>query len=714
MIALLAIALAIPLLGAAPTAATPYRHPQTETKETRTATRILESLPIRFEANQGQLHQDVRFYSRFAEQMVFVTDRETLLSVNGRVLRMRPIHANSKPLVEGQEALSSRAAYFSGNRPSEWNHHVRQYGSVRYHEVYPGIDLVYRGRGKQLEYDFIVGPGADPKKIRMEFNGAEHMALEQNGTLVLELGGVEFRQPKPFVYQRDDANAPVPVEGAYRVMGRNQVSFQLGSYDRSKELIIDPVVVRSTYVGGSNFDIARAAAIDSEGKLWVTGTTTSPDFPVIGFPHRETRVGRIDVFVARFNPALSGAAALEYSTYIGGDGDDRPEAIIVASPKVALIIGSTTSTNYPVRNGYQVTLSGTRDMFLSQVNLAEQGDASLGFSTLFGGKGDDYGTALAIGPDNHIFAVGYTTSGDLPQLGGPVQGANRGGWEGFLVRFDPNRVDSATGIYSTYFGGPGADFALGVAVESQDRVWFAGYTFSPEYPISDDPYQPFNAGRGDLFLTRLDLSRSGLAQIDYSTYLGGTDYDKLTVMRRDSSGKIYLSGYTYSTDFPLTGNAYQRTIAGNADVFLVVFDPAKPKDQQLVYSTFLGGGDDDVPYGLALDSAGRVIVSGYTFSADFPILNEPAQAASAGYADGFVAWFDPNAAGSAGLRCSTYLGASGNEIAYGVVSDGALNTYVAGSTNANDFRASEGAFQTAYAGLTEAFLVRLSPCPLTR
>ncbi len=714
MIALLAIVLALPLLHAAPAAATPPRNLQAETTETRTANRILETLPIRFEANQGQLHQDVRFYSRFAEQMVFLTDREALLSVKGNVLRMRPIHANSKAVVEGQEPLSSRAAYFSGNRPSDWHRNVRQYGAVRLHEIYPGIDLVYRGRGKRLEYDFIVGPGADPKKIRMEFNGAAHMGLETNGTLVLDVAGVEFRQPKPFVFQRDESNNPVPIEGAYRLVGRNQVAFQLGAYDRSKELIIDPVVIRSTYLGGTGIDIARAAALDSEGKLWVTGSTTSPEFPVIGFPHRETRVGAIDVFVARVNPNLTGAEALEYSTYIGGDGDERPEAILVTDPKVAFIIGSTTSSNYPVRNGYQVTLSGTRDMFVTQINLAELGDASLGFSTLFGGTGDDYGTALAIGPDSHIFATGYTTSGDLPQLGGPVQGANRGGWEGFLVRFDPNRVDAATGVYATYFGGPGADFAMGVAVESTDRVWFAGYTFSPEYPISDDPYQPFNAGRGDLFITRLDLSRSGLAQIDYSTYLGGTDYDKLTAMTRDSSGKIYLTGYTYSTDFPLTANAYQKTIAGNADLFLVVFDAARPKDQQLVYSTFLGGGDDDVPYGLSLDAVGRVMISGYTFSTDFPILNEPAQAASKGFADGFVVWIDPAASDGASLRCSTYLGAAGNEIAYAVVSDPALNTYVVGSTNAKDFAVTEGAFQAAYAGLTEAFMVRLSPCPLTR
>jgi len=674
------------------------------------ANRLIGSIPLRFEANTGQFDSSVRFFTRFSEQPVFLTQREAVLPVDGRSLRLRPRGANRNPRVEGVDQLRAKSAYMIGNQPSEWKGNAPHFGAVSYSRVYPGIDLIFRGSGQRLEYDFVVHPGSNPRTIQIELSGADRIRIDESGTLIIQMGKTELRQPKPFVYQKDSFSRPVQVAGGYRMLGRNIVGFRLGDYDLSRTLIIDPVIIQGTYLGGGSTDVAKAVTVDANGLVWVTGYTTSPNFPLAGGPFREERRGGRDVFVAVFDPSKTGDESLIYTTYLGGSDDDEPNAIHVDSNGTAYVAGYTASADYPIRNAYQDTNAGERDMFVSQINLIERGDPSLWYSTYIGGPQSDFARAVTV-QSGRIYVAGYTESDNFPIIGSTLQGSRRGGYDAVFVQLDPGRAGTQTGIYSTYLGAASTDVATGIAVDSLGRVYLSGYSMSDEFPLGDAPYQPVHRGRGDLFLTRLDLSRPGLDALDYSTFLGGTDLDQTTAMTMDSAGRLYLIGTTFSQDFPLTPNNFQVRQGGASDVFVVRFDFSQPRGQELTYSTYLGGSATDVGYGVSVDRTGRIQVAGYTFSADFPVKGNGFQNTPAGGFDAFVAWLDPAAQGLESLACSTYLGGEGNEVVYGVAADAAGNVFVAGSTTSTGLGIPENAVQASQQGYLDGFLARVTACP---
>jgi hypothetical protein len=678
------------------------------------ANQLLDSLPLRFEANHGQLHQDVRFYSRFAEQPVFLTGREALLSLSGRVLRVRPRGARANLAVRGVDLLPARSSYFLRNLSSQWRTGVEQFAAVRYEQIYPGIDLVYKGNGKRLEYDFVVEPGGDPRRIRMEFAGADRISVDDKGALIIRVGSTVLRQPRPFVYQETSANERTPIDGSYRIVGRNQIAFTLAPYDPQKTLVIDPIIVQGTYLGGLDNDVVTAVAMEPSGRLWITGYTTSPDFPALG-AFRDASAGRKDIFVAAFNPSRPGAESLVYSTYIGGSEEDEPRGIAVDGAGSAFLTGFTSSTDFPVRNGYQDTNGGSRDIFVCQVNLTELGDPTLWYSTYFGGAQIDVGNAVAVDARGRVYITGYTSSEAFPLLGDSLQRSIRGGWDVAFVVLEPTRGGRETGRYSTLLGGESTDVGTGIAVNAEGTaIFMGGYSMSPDFPSTLGAFQPVYKGRGDAFVARIDLSRPALDALIYATLLGGSDLDQASAMTIDPQGRVYLAGTTFSTDLPLSPNAYQTRNAGESDIFAARFDFTRPPGQELTYSSYLGGSRTDVGYGLAVDRVGRIQLAGYTFSADFPVKGEGLQNASGGGFDGFVAWLDPAAAGAESLACSSYLGGEGNEVAYGIVSDSAGTSFAVGTTNSRRLGLPEGALQAAPAGFLDGFLVRLGACPERR
>lgn len=678
--------------------------------ERDTADKLLGSASMRFEENRGQLPAHVRFASRFGEQPVLLTDRGALMPHANGTLRVYPAGARGPVALTPENPLASKSAHFTGNRESEWKSGIPHFGIVRARGVYPGVDLVYRSNAKRLEYDFIVAPGADPAKIRVEFDGASALSIEKDGTLLIRAHGTEFRQPRPVVYQ-DGPEGRREVAGSYRLTGRNQAGFTLAAYDRSKELVIDPILARGTYFGGNSVDTAVAAAYDARGRLWVTGVTTSRNLPAAGSPYRDARAGGQDVFVAVFNPLASGPDSLLYSTYLGGSGDDVPSALAIDAAGTAHVAGFSTSNDFPVRNGYQNTMAGDRDAFVAQVNLVERGDASLWYSSLFGGPLVDIANAIAV-RDGLIYLVGQTTSVEFPLLGDAPQRSVRGGFDAFLVVLDPTKIGQPSGVYSTFFGGDTTDVGTGVAVNSAGEVWMTGYTMSENFPIAGAPYSAVYKGRGDLFITKMDLRRAGLDQIRYSTYAGGTDLDQAWNTVIDSAGRLYIAGSTFSTDFPITQGAFQTQNGGDADAFVIRFDPSQPAGQELTYSSYLGGNNTDTAYGLAIDARGRILVSGYTFSLDFPVKGDTnnIQPLFGGGYDAYVAWFDPAAQGAPSLACSSFLGAEGNEVAYGIAVNATGITVAVGATTSTKLGIDEDAYQPKPAGFQEGFVALLNTC----
>jgi uncharacterized repeat protein (TIGR01451 family) len=607
-------------------------------------------LPLSFERNQGQTDGRVKFLSRGSGYTLYLTAKEAVLALQktpskgenqnakirnaglatdqlprtSTVLRMRLEGANSAPKVRGLEQLPGKSNYFIGNDPTKWHTHVPNYARVQYEGIYPGVDLVYYGHQRQLEYDFVVAPGANPKSIRLAFEGAGQMKVGTEGDLVLSGEGGELRFQKPVVYQltggRDRTQTSEGVrtfiDGRYLLEGKSQVSFYLAAYDRSKPLVIDPVLSYSTYLGGSGDDWAFGIALDLAGNAYVTGFTNSTNFPTKG-AFQGANAGGYDAFVTKLSPTGS---ALVYSTYLGGGGADQAYGIALDSAGNAYVTGLTNSTNFPTKNAFQGANAGGGDVFVTK--LGPTGSA-LVYSTYLGGSGADYGYGIALDSARNAYVTGLTSSTNFPTKNS-FQGANAGNSDAFVTKLSP--TGSAL-VYSTYLGGSDNDQASGITLDSAGNAYVTGRTYSTNFPTKN-PFQGANAGGYDAFVTKLSPIGSTLV---YSTYLGGSGDDEATGIALDSARNAYVTGRTVSTNFP-TQNPFQAANAGGTDAFVTKLAPI---GSALVYSTYLGGNGDDLPYGIALDLAGNAYVTGLTNSTNFPT-HIPFQGANAGRYDAFV------------------------------------------------------------------------------
>ncbi len=665
-------------------------------------------LPISFEANRGQTDSRVDFLSRGSNYSLFLTSTEAVAvlrngtSGDSSVLRMELVGGNPRPSVEGQEPRSGRSNYFIGNDPAQWHTGVPSFARVKYGDVWPGIDLVYHGSQRQLEYDFIVAPHADPEPIRLSFQGTREMRVDGNGDLVLQLSGGELRNRKPVAYQEIDGVKSI-VSASYVIDSGNTVAFRLGAYDPAVALVIDPTVVYSTYLGGSGYDNAFGIAVDAAGNAYVTGFTRSTDFPTTAGAFQTTNPGVI-AFVTKLNPAGSG---LVYSTYLGGGTAD---AITVDAAGNAYVAGRTDSTDFPTTAGAFQTTNAGITAFVTKLNPAGSG---LLYSTYLGGSGDDSASGIAVDAAGNAYVTGFTLSTDFPTTAGAFQTVNPGGVSGvsaFVTKLNP----AGSGLlYSTYLGGSSTQSGLtqsgnGIALGAAGNAYVTGYTVSTNFPTTAGAFQTTFAGGdgylGDAFVTKLNPAGSGLL---YSTYLGGSGADSASGIAVDAAGNAYVTGTTHSTDFPITAGAFQATNHGGPrDAFVTKLNPA---GSGLLYSTYLGGSRDDGARGIAVDAAGNAYVTGPTSATDFPTTAGASQTTFAGgdgyLGDAFVTKFNP--AGS-GLLYSTYLGGSVGEVSSGIAIDAAGNAYVTGETPSTNFPTTDGAFQTTYAGVVDVFVTKLA------
>ncbi|MCC6539646.1 MAG: SBBP repeat-containing protein [Bryobacterales bacterium] len=672
------------------------------------ASGLLSQVPLRFEENQGQWPGAVRFASRHGERSVSLLDGgEARIGA----LRLRPAGAaaSAQARIEPLGKLAGGATYMLGRNRQAWRGNVASYRSVAYRGVYPGIDLLYKGTGRQLEYDFIVAAGADPGTIDFEFAGATSLTVDATGALVVATPEGEIRQPLPFAYQDAPGGVRTQVDARYRLLGAGRVGFAVGGYDAGRELVIDPVLV-ATYFGGDAMDIATAVAVDSQNQVWVAGYTSSTTLPMAGNPYYGERVGNSDVFVAKFNPNVSGQDSLVWSTYFGGDLEDKATAIVLSSDGFLYLTGSTMSSNFPLAGTpAQSALQGDTDAFLVRLSRTQQGIDALWYSTFFGGNLRDYGTAVTLDAQNQPYIAGYGTSGEgFTYAGGSFQPANRGGYDAFFARFQP---DSTTPLsYSTFIGGTSTDVATGIAVDAQGLVHLTGYTMSNDFPATSGAYRTDYAGRGDIFYARADLTRSGLDGLLYATYIGGADADLAYAATADTAGNLYLTGYTFSSDFPLAGASLQATKAGSADSFVMKLNTAATQaDQLIAYSTYLGGSGTDLAYGIALGAGNRLSITGYTDSSNFPTRGGPLQERTGGSIDAFLAMVDFSNAAAPSLLYSSYVGGDSPDIGYHVAPDSRGNLYMVGSTTSRRL-GTDGVFQPDLSRYTDSFLVRFNLC----
>jgi hypothetical protein len=712
---------------------------------TTTQTKVVENygnLPLSFEANQGQIDARVKFLSRANGYSLFLTGDEAVLTLRGKkkslpgleplsslsgsggtaenvliprtkpaaesrtgsVLRMKLRNANPAAKVTGEDELAGMSNYFLGNDPAKWRTNVSAYAKVKYEGIYSGIDLVYYGNQRQLEYDFIVAPGADPRGIVFDVSGARRIRQDGQGDLVLTMSGGEIRWHKPFVYQEKNG-ARQRIAAHYTITNKSRVGFRLAEYDASRTLYIDPLVY-STYLGGVNEgsknlgpapDHGVGIAVDSIGNAYVTGYTYAIDFPITSGAFQTTCGLCEDAFVTKINP--SGSAFI-YSTYLGGSGEDRGSGIVADSIGNAYVTGFTGSADFPTKNPLQPANAGNTNAFVTKINPT---GTALIYSTYLGGSSvsGDYGEGIAVDAAGNAYVTGVTGSADFPITPGAFQTLS-------CVCAFVTKINSSGSalVYSTYLGGSGGDFGTGIAVDSAGNAYVTGFTEATDFPTKN-PLQPANGGGRDAFVSKINSAGSALV---YSTYLGGSGFDggnggsaflqffNGPSIAVDAAGNAYVTGFTNSTDFP-TMNPLQPTYAGGGDAFVSKINPA---GSAFVYSTYLGGNKADDGSGIAVDNAGNAYVTGRTWSFDFPTLN-PLQHIRSGSEDAFVAKI--NATGSAFVY-STYLGGKGLDNGAGIAVDSTGNAYVTGSTTSTDFP-TVNPLQSTYAGGQDAFVSKL-------
>ena len=699
------------------------------------AQEVYGRLPLYFIENEGQLDKSVKYYERGLGHAIFFTDKELLFHFEtganpadaglegesrrhskevgsagheqtpGRTAQVRlwPVMMQEGVNIEGLDPQEGKVNYFLGKDPATWKTNIPTYRSVVYREAYPGVDLKFYGSNERLEYDVIVNAGADPAQVKFGYSGIQSLRISDEGDLqLLLLDGGKLIHKKPIAYQEINGKRH-EVEGAFSVepfpgkassdeQGPFVFGFKLAAYDPAYPLVIDPVLVYSSYLGGAGIDQGYAIAVDTSGYAYVTGRTYSTSFPTQSSLDSSLG-GTYDAFVTKLNLA---GTALVYSTYLGGSGLDWANAIAVDSSGYAYLTGETTSTDFPTTSSpYSsgLTSTGYSDAFV--VKLSTNG-STLSYATYLGGSWRDAGLGIAVDGSGLAYVTGQTSSyNDFPIEGSAYQSAyGQGTSDAFVTKFNASGTDVT---YSTYWGGNDADAGNGIAVDSS-YIYVVGQTASTNFPTAFAQQNTYGGGASDAFVVK--IARSSLDPV-YASYLGGTGNDYGLGIAIESDGSAYVTGSTSSSDFPLV-NAFQETLGGGSDAFVTKFTS---DGDSLSFSTYLGGSGDDIGYAIAADTKGNAYVVGKT-TGSFPT-NKAVQSVYGGStSDAFAARIDCT---ESELAYSTYLGGSGVDVGHGIALGTGGNVYVTGWSSSINFPTTAGAFmQTSAGGNNDAFVTKIN------
>ena len=646
-------------------------------------------LPLTFEANRGHEPADVDFSVRGDGYKLWLTRSEAVLAVRGAtapvIVRMGVAGVAPTASARGEERLPGVVNHVVGGDPRQWTT-APTFAAVRYHGVYPGIDLVYYGNQRQLEYDFVVAPGADPGQIALAFTGAQPR-LAPDGSLVLTHAEGELRFAKPILYQRF-LGLRLPVAGGFVVDG-DRVTFTVGSYDRHRPLVIDPILTYSTFVGGTDNDRGDAIAVDNQGNAYACGYAYSLDYPV-AVPAQAANAGTQDVVVSKLNAA---GTTLLYSTYLGGTNYDDCTGIALAANDDVFITGRTNSTNFPVTAGaYDTVHNGNDDGFVTRLDALT---GLINWSTFVGGSSNDQPMDLAIDTQGRPVIVGKTQSSNHPTSAGAYDTTwNGGSWDAFVTRL------SATGAslsYSTFLGTSSTDYGHGVVLAG-DEAYVTGYTTGSAFPTTAGAYDTtFNGGTGDVFVSRFNTGGTALLS---STFVGGSGNESGEDVALGSGGHVYVTGWTSSTNYPTTAGAADVTANGGTDVLITKLNGTLAS---LTYSTYAGGASNDYGRGVAVNSAGGAIVVGDTASTGFPSVSATQVAYGGGVGDVFLLRVQPS---GGGFNFSTFLGGAGSEFAGAVALDSIGDAYVIGSAYDNLFPTVVGSYDVTHNGGADLFVTK--------
>ena len=659
-------------------------------------------LPVTFVQNRGQKDPRVRYYAQGSRYAFYFTREEIVLSfarersTRGVALALRFLGADPDAVPAGAQRAPGVVNYLRGSDRAHWRTGLPTYSRIVYRELWPGIDLMLHARGGQLKYEFRVRAGARPENIRLAYAGADGLVLDGAGGLLIETPLGALRDSPPVSYQEIDG-VRVPVESRYVLKGA-EYGFAVGAgYRRDRELVIDPGLDYSTFLGGTSHERADGIAVDSSGNAYVVGTTQSSDFPTTpGAFDREFAGGVVDVFVSKLS---ADGSALVYSTYLGGtptvlakgtgDPIEFGRGIVVDADGHAYVTGQTASDDFPTTPGaFDRTINATdrnaTDGFVTKLSPDGSG---LVYSTFLGGTDLDDPDGIALDEAGNAYVTGMTVSGDFPTTTGVVQTTNNGGQDAFLTKLN---AEGSALVYSTYLGGADNELATSVVVDADGNAFLAGATRSADFPTTAGSFDPTHNGGDfaelfDAFVAKLSPDASALV---YSTFLGGSDIDRADGLAVDSAGNAYVSGGTLSPEFPTTAGAFDTVFDGTSEGFAAKLDTT---GSGLAYSTFLGGGGGAA---LALAGDANAWVTGGA-GADAPTT---ADAFDTTHNGGTDAWVGRLSADGSALEHATFLGGSNSESGADLALDAAGNVYVTGTTYSPDFPTTAGAFDTVFDG----------------
>lgn len=695
------------------------------------------SLPLFFEPNQGQTDPRVKFLARGVGYGLFLTSDEAVLTLENSaaetrlaasspkgqgtasVIRMHLEGANTSARVAGAQQLPGKSNYFIGNDPGKWRTGIPQFARVNYESVYPGVDLTYYGNQRQLEYDFRVAPDADPNQIALSFDGATTRI--DAGELVLSTPQGDVRFHAPQIYQQVGSGKKT-VSGNFCQLAANKIGFEIGAYDHSRELVIDPVLSFATFLGGTGDESFTRIAVDSGLNMYVAASTTSPSF------QGNTLHGGSDILVAKIS---ADGSSLTYTTYLGGDGDEPFVAGIALIPDGnsfdATVAGTTTSSNFPhTANAFQQSASGIHGFLTRLDSTGGLGTGTSAYSTYLAGNGTDTITGLAVDKhqQQHAFVTGITTStnfGDgfpstlsafqvcpfLPGINCTIASGPR---QFFASQINTAGNGNGSMLYSTYIGGNNPTNAVsiggGITVDASERMYLTGSTnmLGVTGSNGEHPFPLLNAQQSclneagltgncapnppitpDAILVKINPAIVGAGSLVYSTYLGGSDVDRGNAVSVDSSGNAYVTGETFSTPWNLNSSLQGYGQGGDAFIAKVGNPTGSSPVYPLTYFTYLGGGAEDSGQDIVVDNVQAAHVTGWTDSSDFPVSAQNNLQPRGGARDAFVALVSTT--GTVGTY-SGYLGGSGLDQGTSIALDPNLDsspTFMAGITESSDF-----------------------------
>lgn len=667
-----------------------------------------------FEENLGQWQSDAEFLCRTGGMRAWLTNTGLVLDyyrnirrkpdvsnivdmpkrVTGHIIRFDYAGANDMASFIAEGKQNTYHNYFIGRDETKWANNAGVYKELVLEDIYTGIDIRYYSDDGNLRYDYRCNTGADISQIRISVEGAENVLINDSGALVTGTSLGSVFHGKILAYQHEWYGAK-PVSCAFVQYNDGTVGIETGKFNRSKDLIIDPLIY-STFIGGGDDEDVRDIAVDDAGSIYICGKTDSPDFPTTTGAYDTTLNGNhMDMYVSKISPD---GLTLLYSTYIGGSDSDLGKKIAVDETGNVYLGGQTRSADFPVSAAAFDTSFNSGGTFYSDIIVMKinQLGNNIIYSTYLGGTEDETINALILDGGGNALLGGYVFSADFPATAGSYDDSHNGSIDGFITKLNPDGSDL---VFGTFLGTSGSEYVYDLQLDSENNIVAAGMVKSADFPVTTGAYDTLYNGQNDVFITKFNNNCSGLV---FSTYVGGTQWDNCYGMELDDAENVIFGGETNSSDYPVFGGTYDTVYNQNKDIFI---SKLRNDGGALLYSSYFGGSEQDFFKDIELDAAGNIIITGATLSNDFPTSADAFDpffnGGATGTEDPVISVLSPNITT---LIFSSYHGGSEEDWGYALSLSRSTDVYIVGYTESSDFPTTAGALLESHPGNDDGFL----------